>query len=283
VLEFQNQLSQVTYSKKNIYKMKKIIRLTESKLTRIIKRVIIEEEKKLLTEGISNDVVDTIYNAHPGPLSPSEFFPLIIPKQYEATEGTEQKPRKWWLNTCATKMSLALLKSGYSVPGQYKTEVEYDGVPAKSSFNPSSQAMIGILGKNFGTKKADGYQKIPMTGNGVPKEIMGKKGVYVITTDAFGSSAAGHTDVWDGSKSKSGFDNWWILGTLHFWGAPTQLETNTINCGWGNDSEGYEKSNWKCYDDLSLTNTPAKNAKKCGYGDDVKSYRESGWKCKTKY
>jgi hypothetical protein len=254
--------------------MKKYSKINENDVRRLIKQI--------LTEGISNDVVDVIYNAHPGSLGGSELFPLIIPKQYKATEGTEQKPRTWWLNTCATKMSLALVKSGYGVPGQYKTEVEYNGVPAKTSFNPSSQAMIGILGKKFGTKKTDGYQKIPMTGNGAPEEIIGKKGVYVITTDAWGESAAGHTDVWNGSESKGG-DHWDVTGTLHFWGAPTQLETNTINCGWGNDSEGYKISNWKCYDDPLLTETPAKNAKKCGYGSDVKSYRESGWKCKTEY
>ena len=254
--------------------MKKYSKINENDVRRLIKQI--------LTEGISNDVVDVIYNAHPGSLGGSELFPLIIPKQYKATEGTEQKPRTWWLNTCATKMSLALVKSGYGVPGQYKTEVEYNGVPAKTSFNPSSQAMIGILGKKFGTKKTDGYQKIPMTGNGAPEEIIGKKGVYVITTDAWGESAAGHTDVWNGSESKGG-DHWDVTGTLHFWGAPTQLETNTINCGWGNDSEGYKISNFKCYDDPLVTETPAKNAKKCGYGSDVKSYRESGWKCKTEY
>jgi len=242
--------------------MKKYSKINENDIRRLVKQI--------LTEGISNDVSDVIYNAHPGPLGGPELFPLIIPKQYEATEGTEQKPRTWWLNTCATKMSLALLKSGYSVPGQYKTEVEYNGIPAKSFFNPSSQAMIGILGKKFGTKKTDGYQKIPMTGNGTPEEIIGRKGVYVITTDAWGSSAAGHTDVWNGSESKGG-DHWDVTGTLHFWGAPTQLETNTINCGWGNDSEGYKISNFKCYDDPLLTETPAKNAKKCRYGGDVKS------------
>ena len=216
--------------------MKKYSKINENDVRRLIKQI--------LTEGISNDVVDVIYNAHPGSLGGSELFPLIIPKQYKATEGTEQKPRTWWLNTCATKMSLALINSGYGVPGQYKTEVEYNGVPAKTSFNPSSQAMIGILGKKFGTKKTDGYQKIPMTGNGAPEEIIGKKGVYVITTDAWGESAAGHTDVWNGSESKGG-DHWDVTGTLHFWGAPTQLETNTINCGWGNDSEGYKISNFK--------------------------------------
>jgi hypothetical protein len=194
--------------------MKKYSKINENDVRRLIKQI--------LTEGISNDVVDVIYNAHPGSLGGSELFPLIIPKQYKATEGTEQKPRTWWLNTCATKMSLALLKSGYSVPGQYKTEVEYNGVPAKSFFNPSSQAMIGILGKKFGTKKTDGYQKIPMTGNGAPEEIIGKKGVYVITTDAWGESAAGHTDVWNGSESKGG-DHWECNRYTSFLGS-----TNTI-------------------------------------------------------
>ena len=227
-------------------------------------------------------MVDKIFNAHPGKLDGSELFPLIIPKQYKATEGTEQNPRTWWQNACATKMSLALIKSGYSVPGEYKTEVAYDGVPAKTSFNPSSQAMIGILGKKFGTKKTDGYQKITLTGNGVPEEIIGKKGVYALTTKQWGRSAAGHTDVWDGSKSKGG-SHWEVTGTLHFWGAPTKLEIDTKNCGWGNDSEGYKNSNFRCYSDPLVTKTPAKNAKKCGYGSDVKSYRESGWKCKTEY
>ena len=262
--------------------MKKYSKINENDVRRLIKQIL-TEGKQILTEGISNDVVDKIFNAHPGKIYPSDLFPLIIPKQYKATEGTEQKPRKWWQNACATKMSLALIKSGYSVPSQYKTEVAYDGVPAKTFFNPSSQAMIGILGKKFGTKAKDGYQKITLTGsNTPPEEIIGKKGVYVITTDAWGESAAGHTDVWDGSESKGG-DHWEVTGTLHFWGAPTQLETNTKNCGWGNDSEGYKISNWKCYDDPLLTETPAKNAKKCGYGSDVKSYRESGWKCKTEY
>jgi hypothetical protein len=255
--------------------MKKYSKINENDIRRLVKQI--------LTEGISNDVADKIFNAHPGKIDPSDLFPLIIPKQYKATEGTEQNPRTWWQNACATKMSLALIKSGYSVPSLYKTEVTYDGIPAKTSFNPSSQAMIGILGKKFGTKEKDGYRKITLTGSGEPpEEIVGKKGVYALTTNQWGSSAAGHTDVWNGSESKGG-DHWEVTGTLHFWGAPTQLETNTINCGWGNDSEGYKISNWKCYDDPLLTETPAKNAKKCGYGGDVKSYRESGWKCKTEY
>ena len=131
--------------------MKKYSKINENDIRRLVKQI--------LTEGISNDVVDKIFNAHPGKIAPWELFPLIIPKRYKATEETEQTPRKWWLNACATKMSLALIKSGYSVPSEYQTEVAYDGVPAKSFFNPSSQAMIGILGKKFGTKEKDGYRK----------------------------------------------------------------------------------------------------------------------------
>lgn len=253
--------------------MKKYSKINENDVRRLIKQI--------LTEGISNDVIDTIYNSHPGNISPDKLYPLIIPKQYKSTEPTNGKPRTWWLNTCATKMSLALIKSGYNVRGNYKTEVEYNGVPANSYFNPSSLAMIGILGGIFGTNEIDGYQKIPLiSGEGRPIEIRNKKGVYVITTNVWGD-AAGHTDVWNGSISKGG-DHWGVPGTLHFWGAPTKLEINTKNCGWGNDEEGYKNSNFKCYKN-SLDSTPAKNAKKCGYGSDVKSYRESGWECKTSY
>ena len=74
--------------------MKKYSKINENDIRRLVKQI--------LTEGISNDVVDKIFNAHPGDIPPQELFPLIIPKQYKATEGTEKKPRTWWLNTCAT-------------------------------------------------------------------------------------------------------------------------------------------------------------------------------------
>ena len=61
--------------------MKKYSKINENDVRRLIKQI--------LTEGISNDVVDVIYNAHPGSLGGSELFPLIIPKQYKATEQVQ--------------------------------------------------------------------------------------------------------------------------------------------------------------------------------------------------
>jgi hypothetical protein len=70
VLEFQNQLSQVTYNKKNIYKMKKIVRLTENDLVRIVKRIISEQPK-----GNELDkVVTSMLSKGPKPTEPGAKY-----------------------------------------------------------------------------------------------------------------------------------------------------------------------------------------------------------------
>ena len=68
--------------------MKKYSKINENDVRRLIKQIL-TEGKQILTEGISNDVVDKIFNAHPGKLDGSELFPLIIPKQYKATEQVQ--------------------------------------------------------------------------------------------------------------------------------------------------------------------------------------------------
>lgn len=189
--------------------MEKTIRLTENELTKIV--------KTLLKEEISDSVADAMWNAHPGSIQPNEFFPLIIPKQFESTgSGTG----RWWNNTCATKMSMALAKVGNKVPGQYRTEIEYNGIPAKTTFNPSSKAMVKILTSLYGppTLKLKLKSQSP-----APEEILGRKGFYVLLTPEFGSSAAGHTDVWNGYESKNG-DHWGVSGTLYFWGGEKKID-----------------------------------------------------------
>ena len=242
--------------------MRKKTILTENTIKKIV--------KKILSEEITADVADTMWNAHPGNIPGTEFFPMIIPKQYKATgSGTGQ----WWVNTCATKMSMALAKAGKTVPGQYKTEIPYNGIPAGTTFNPSSKSMVGILKGAFGNPT----YTLKLDGSGVPQEMVGKKGFYALTTPDWEPSAYGHTDVWNGQESKNG-DHWDVTGTVYFWAAPTKLQSNTEKCGWGNDEEGYEKSGWKCHNKPSES-SPAKNAKECGWGNDVKGYRLSGWKC----
>ena len=189
--------------------MEKTIRLTENELTKIV--------KTLLKEEISDSVADAMWNAHPGSIQPNEFFPLIIPKQFESTgSGTG----RWWNNTCATKMSMALAKIGNKVPGQYRTEIEYNGIPAKTTFNPSSKAMVKILTSLYGppTLKLKLKSQSP-----APEEILGRKGFYVLLTPDWGSGAAGHTDVWNGYESKNG-DHWGVSGTLYFWGGEKKID-----------------------------------------------------------
>jgi hypothetical protein len=244
------------------YIMKEVVRLTESELNRIVKRI--------LTEEVSASVADTMWNAHPGSEQGTIFFPKIIPNQYKATgSGTG----KWWVNSCATKMSMALAKLGHNVPGDYRTEIAYNGIPAGTTFNPSSRSMLKILTNTFGTPTLT----LPLNGSGVPQELIGRKGFYALVTSDWEPGAGGHTDVWNGQKSKNG-DHWDVTGTVYFWGPRTELQINTENCGWGNDTEGYKKSGWRCHDDPKK-DSPAKNAKKCGWGNNVKGYRQSGWKC----
>jgi len=222
--------------------------------------------KKLLSEEVTSTTMQTIFNNHPGSEQPSVYFKNIIPKQYElkAKDG-------WWQNSCAAKMSHAMNKSGFSSGGQYKTEKSYKGLPAGSRFNPSSQAFKKIFRKHFGLPTETFDHK----GDGsIPPLMKGQKGVYVFTTNAWGESAAGHVDAWDGTKSKGG-DHFDTVGSYEFW---TQRAMNTKNCGWGNDLESYKSSNWKCYVAPEVSKA-LKNARKCGWKDDLKGYRTSNWKC----
>lgn len=248
--------------------------LTEEGRRNLIKKLL----RSLITEGISNSAL--IFSAHPGNVPATDFFPKIIPNQYKRTY---EPGGKWWQNSCASKMSIAMAISGMPVTGQYKTEVEYKGLPAGTPFNPSSKAFKDIFTAKFGQPTITFK-----TGNvgfyEIPNEIKGRKGVFVLLTNAW-TDAAGHVDAFDGKKSASGHEYWDQEGTCYFWGEPTDLEVNASKCGWGNDTEGYKLSGWRCYDVelLAKKSCPILNARKCGYGDDVKSYRLSGWKCKTKW
>ena len=255
--------------------MKKVVRLTESDLTRIIKKIIIEDRnRRLINESLDESVWTKMWNAFPKqPEGVDPFFEKIIPKKLVSMRKVMPTS---WANTCASRMSMALLGAGLKPGGNYTTEktVNFGGqdVPAGSNFNPSSQAFNNILERNFGEPTI-----INHPGGGVPEEMKNKKGVYAFKTDAWGD-AAGHTDIWDGTKSGGG-DHWDVPSEIRFWSVPTKVERNSVNCGWGNDTEGYKNSSWRCYDDPSKK-SPAKSALECGWGKDVKAYRESNWKCK---
>jgi hypothetical protein len=226
--------------------------------------------KSILNEGVDSSTMIKVFNNHPKDIPAKSFYPKIIPKQYKAlyTPGGN-----WWQNSCASKMSHAMNKSGFKTGGGYKTEVDYEGVPKGTQFNPASQAFKTIFRKHFGEPTF----KFSTDGSSAetPAKIKGVKGVYVFTTNAF-KDASGHVDAWDGTKSAGGHEYFDRVGVWEFW---SQKGLNTKNCGWGNDDVSYKNSNWKCYTNPEVA--PAlKNAKKCGWGNDLKGYRTSGWKCK---
>jgi hypothetical protein len=265
---------------------KKKFKLTEREISKIAESVL--NRRNLLKEGqLTNSVVDTMYSAHPGHIYGYDFFPQIIPQQYEATKDLPG----YWANACASKVSMALHVAGYNTPGPYYTDVVWKGVPKGSRFTAKASSMVKVLTDFFGQPEVINLPTPidPNTQyNAIPEKMKGRKGVYVIS-GGFGEGVSGHADVWNGSTSKGIDENdpnasyFGLTATLYFWGAPTQVETNAKKCGWGNDTVGYKKSGWKCYDEEMAQGKsyPAKNAKKCGWKDDVKAYRESGWKCKN--
>lgn len=255
--------------------MKKIIRLTENNLSRIVKRV--------LNESV-NIPFDTISNNFPDTLTGPDFFSKVIPKIYE------QNPNAFY-NACATRMSVALSNAGYSLsPIAFNTLSDYSGNVGKGGGQitvkkgtpliTSAAQMDKYLKRTFGPptltmSNEDGQKVIESLGD--------KKGIFVLI-GVPGWSASGHAEIYRGNNECGTSCHFGEGGTLNFWGVKTQVELNAKNCGWGDDVEGYKNSNWRCYD-VEMTqgkSYPAKNAKKCGWGDDVKGYRKSKWQCPKK-
>ena len=252
--------------------MKKIIRLTERDLSRIVKRVL-NESVNIPFESISDNFPDFLE----GP----DFFSKVIPKVYE------QDPNGF-VNACATRMSFALNNAGYSPsPIAFNTQEEYTSNVGKggktvtlkkgSPLVTSAAQMKTYLTTTFGqptlTMSNQDEQKVI--------EALGDlKGIFVLT-GVPGWRASGHAEIYRGNNECGNSCHFGAGGTISFWGMKTQLQLNAKKCGWGNDTEGYEKSNWKCLDDPNAK-TPEKNAKKCGWGDDVKGYRKSKWQCPKK-
>jgi hypothetical protein len=229
--------------------------------------------RKIINETVDSSTVSSIFQNHPGDIPATEFFPMIIPKQYKAkwTAGGD-----WWQNSCAAKMSIAMIGAGFPTGGGYQTEKQYNNVRPWSNFQPNSQSFKKIFRKYFGEptltwESTSGEYPLGT----IPPQIKGKKGVFVFSTTVW-ADAGGHVDAFDGTKSAGGHEYWDRPGTWEFW---SELGVNTKECGWGDDYEGYKLSNWECYDDPTKS-SPAKNARKNGWGDDVAGYRKSGYKRK---
>jgi hypothetical protein len=192
VLEFQNQLSQATYNKKNIYKMKKIVRLTESDLTRIVKRVIIEGEKKLLL-GSNKGSVDkgrlTATYKYYNNLGSEGTFNEIF-----KNERTQKKqPFVDFVNGCATKVSLALANAGQTVSPAFRTTSGKSPKPG-TPIQTSAASLKDELTRKWGV--ADVTHKGNITEKDLQKKFgKGNTGILICSPCGFGG-ASGHATIW---------------------------------------------------------------------------------------
>jgi hypothetical protein len=185
--------------------MKKTIKLTESDLSNIIRKVLRESEikKQYLSEEppkygtpvplkkpqnvVTSINFNNLWNNFPKNSSAYEIFPIIFPKEYEEfPEG--------FGNACATRLSLALNKLGIKPLEQFKTQqvFEYDGVsyPKGLPITTMAKDTPGYLKNKIGPPSFEGEN----TQENIDKYLKGKKGIFTIT-NVPGWSASGHADI----------------------------------------------------------------------------------------
>lgn len=193
--------------------MKKTIKLTESDLSNIIRKVLRESEtkKQYLSEEppktgtpvpltvpltvplkkpqnvVTSINFNNLWNNFPKNSKVSEIFPIIFPKEYE-------KYPESFGNACATRLSLALNKLGIKPTEQFKTQqvLEYDGVsyPKGLPITTMAKDTPEYLKNKFGQPSFKGEN----TQENIDKYLRGKNGIFTIT-NVPGWSASGHADI----------------------------------------------------------------------------------------
>ena len=226
--------------------MKKVIRLTESDLTRIVNRVL-NENKNLLVEGsaksLSRSALQNTYKKY-NDMGPKATFDETFKKERE--KGL--KPFADFVNSCATKVSLALNAAGQSLK---PTFVATSGPFKGKGINTSAAGLKNELVSKWGEPdvKIDSVKSL----DEVQKKIgPGKIGVYICTPCGFGAGASGHATIWtwwkndnkggplDGTKYPENNG-----GTIYFWQVgDTNIEVAKA-CGYQNWDQ-YKKSGFKC-------------------------------------
>lgn len=185
--------------------MKKTIKLTESDLSNLVKKVLRESEikKQYLSEEplkpgtpaplqrpqkvVTSINFNSLWRNFPKDSSAYEIFPIILPKEYE-------KYPEGFGNACATRLSLALNKLGIKPLEQFKTQqvFEYDGVsyPKGLPITTMAKDTPVYLKNKLGPPSFEGEN----TQENIDKYLKGKKGIFTIT-DVPGWSASGHADI----------------------------------------------------------------------------------------
>jgi hypothetical protein len=235
--------------------MKKIIKLTESDLKKVLKKII--SESLLLEsspESLSRSQLEQTYTKYNDMGSQATFNELF---QSKIEKGI--KPYTLMLNGCATKVSLALDAAGQPVDppnsSNYGTTFKVtDGEKKGKNVNVNAGKLKDELIRKWGQPDVK-IGKVTSLEEVQNKIGPGRSGVYICAPCGFGSGASGHATVWSWWKNnnKGGPSDYSTYpeengGTIYFWQVGGTNEEVAIGCGYKNWDE-YKKSNYKCKTD----------------------------------
>ncbi len=223
--------------------MKKIVRLTERDLTRLIKRTI--NESLLLessADSLNRGQLESTYTKYNNLGSDGTFDEIF---KNEREQG--KMPFIEFVNGCATKVSLAITSAGGTLPPSFRVQ---NGPFKGKGIVTSAKRLKDKLIKLWGNPdvKIDNVTSLEE----VQQEIgPGRSGVFICTPCGF-EGATGHATIWSWWKNnlKGGplDDSTYPEengGTIYFWGVGGTNEEVATKCGYNSWSE-YQKANYKC-------------------------------------
>ena len=235
--------------------MGKIIRLTESDLSSLIKTII--RENLLLessAKSLSRAQLEQTYKKYNDMGSQSTFYELF---QSKIDKGI--KPYTLMVNGCATKVSLAVDAAGQTIdpPNSSNLGTTFkvtDGEKKGKSVNVNANKLKNELLKKWGQPdvQINNVQSLEQVQGKIGP---GRSGVYICAPCGFGSGASGHATVWSWWKNEgkggplddTGYpeENG---GNIYFWQVGGNNEETAKECGYTSWKE-YEKAKFKCKTD----------------------------------
>ena len=231
--------------------MKRIVKLTENHLSRIVKRVLNESDlqgnKSLLKENaktLNRSSLEQTYRKYDDLGSTGTFDEIFKSKR-------SQFPYNQMLNGCATKVSLALKSAGQDLgSADYNLKWKVTDGPMKNTVvNVNAGNLVKQLTQLWGAPdvKINSVKSLEEVQNAIGP---GRSGVFICAPCGFGSSCSGHATLWSwwknngkgGTLDNSGYE---IGQTISFWQVGGNNEETAKKCGF-NTWEEYEKSGFKC-------------------------------------
>ena len=232
--------------------MKKIVKLTEYELKKVLKKII--SESLLLespADSINRGKLESTYTKYfnMGKDDPMPIWRELFPKEMALVEeGKGNPPFTGFYNTCATKVSLALIDAGVTLDQNFIIQ----GGPFKGKgLNTSAVGLKNELLRKWGKPDVK-IDKVTSLEEVQQKIGPGRSGVFICTPCGFGEGATGHATIWSWWKNglKGGpLDGTTYPeengGTIYFWGAGGTNEEVATKCGY-NSWDEYKKTNYKC-------------------------------------